>query len=467
MQTQTIYVRADSVLATWVDSANQTTSAQFPMLARGQTAELIIGFFANADAETIMTQEEVQQYVAWDFGYDTDYNTQSTPKIRTTTGFTVDANGFLHIPIDTTSVELKEAIGNNETITLSAELDGYLAGEPDNPALIIQWNGQSFRNRIIEGGTGTPEPVDDGVYTKAQTNALVGGEIVYQFSADGVSWHDTQASTDVYFRSKNGALATGAWSVAMKLPSGVAGQNGESSYVHVAYASDNQGTGISLTPSSALKYRAEIVNTSPTATTDDFSGATWVKYIGDDGTGTGDMTKAVYDTNDNGKVDIAEVAETAKAVAWTGVTGKPESYPPSAHAHVMEDIADSAILPYQTIEHSTTTLRLDKPIIRVRGGYSGTLTIDIRSISDKDGNPVTPEEGKCYTWEYHAQCEGVINTVNVGSAQSTMYPVSIPESLPLIQGASTWHVFTIRGFYKLGAVNNIAYAVNYAYSYPY
>ena len=103
----------------------------------------------------------------------------------------------------------------------------------------------------------------------------------------------------------------------------------------------------------------------------------------------------------------------------------------------------------------------------MRGGYSGTLTIDIRSISDKDGNPVTPEEGKCYTWEYHAQCAGVINTVNVGSAQSTMYPVSIPESLPLIQGASTWHVFTIRGFYKSGAVNNIVYAVNYAYSYPY
>ena len=138
-----------------------------------------------------MTQEEVQQYVAWDFGYDTDYNTQSAPKIRTTTGFTVDANGFLHIPIDTTSAELKSAIGTSESITLSAELDGYLAGEPDSPALIIQWNGQSFRNRIIEGGTGTPEPVDDGVYTKAQTNALVGGEIVYQFSEDGATWHDT------------------------------------------------------------------------------------------------------------------------------------------------------------------------------------------------------------------------------------------------------------------------------------
>ena len=467
MQTQTVYVRADSVLATWVDSANQTTSAQFPMLARGQTAELIIGFFANADAEAIMTQEEVQQYVAWDFGYDTDYNTQSTPKIRTTTGFAVDANGFLHIPIDTTSVELKSAIGNNETITLSAELDGYLAGEPDNPALIVQWNGQSFRNRIIEGGTGTPEPVDDGVYTKAQTNALVGGEIVYQFSADGETWHDTQTEADVYIRSKNGALATGAWSAAMKLPSGVAGQDGESSYVHVAYASDNQGTGISLTPSSALKYRAEIVNTSPTATTADFSGATWVKYIGDDGAGSGDMTKAVYDTNDNGKVDIAEVAETANAVSWTGVTGKPESFTPASHTHSITDIGDSAVLPVQTLNYSPNTLRIDRPLVRINGDKTSSITVDIRSIVDKDGNPVTVESDKCYTWEYHVLCNETITMVNVGSAQSTMYPVNIPDVLPLVLGTLTWHVFAIRGFYKAGAEGNIAYAVNYAYSYPY
>lgn len=227
MQTQTIYVRAGSVLATWVDSANQTSSAPFPTLARGQKAELVIGFFKDENADSIMTQAEVQQYVAWDFAYDSDYSTATTPKIRTTEGFHVDADGFLHIPIDTGTEELRTAIGTSESITLSAELDGYLAGEPDAPALIIQWNGQPFRNRIIDGGTGTPVPVDDGTYTKAQVNALVSGEIVYQFSADGVSWHDTQTETDVWFRSRNSALETGAWGMAMKLPAGVAGEPGE------------------------------------------------------------------------------------------------------------------------------------------------------------------------------------------------------------------------------------------------
>lgn len=57
---------------------------------------------------------------------------------------------------------------------------------------------------------------------------------------------------------------------------------------------------------------------------------------GQDGTGTGDMTKAVYDTNDNGKVDEAE------AVAWSGVTGKPSTFTPSSHTHTKSEVTDFA-----------------------------------------------------------------------------------------------------------------------------
>lgn len=53
------------------------------------------------------------------------------------------------------------------------------------------------------------------------------------------------------------------------------------------------------------------------------------------GAGAGDMSKAVYDTTNNGKVDLAEVAE---AVPWTGVTGKPSTFPPTAHVHVTSDV---------------------------------------------------------------------------------------------------------------------------------
>lgn len=53
------------------------------------------------------------------------------------------------------------------------------------------------------------------------------------------------------------------------------------------------------------------------------------------GVGAGDMMKSVYDTTNNGKVDVAE---TAEAVAWTGVTGKPSSFTPAAHTHLTSEV---------------------------------------------------------------------------------------------------------------------------------
>ena len=53
------------------------------------------------------------------------------------------------------------------------------------------------------------------------------------------------------------------------------------------------------------------------------------------GLGAGDMAKSVYDANNNGKVDSAESAD---AVAWTGVTGKPSSFTPATHTHPTSEI---------------------------------------------------------------------------------------------------------------------------------
>ncbi|MCK9457156.1 MAG: hypothetical protein M0R31_07660 [Candidatus Riflebacteria bacterium] len=73
--------------------------------------------------------------------------------------------------------------------------------------------------------------------------------------------------------------------ISLKGEDGKDGEDGTSVYTYVAYAGDNAGTGFSLTPTNLLKYRAEIhVTTELTPPTEsDFSGATWVKYIGDDG----------------------------------------------------------------------------------------------------------------------------------------------------------------------------------------
>lgn len=51
--------------------------------------------------------------------------------------------------------------------------------------------------------------------------------------------------------------------------------------------------------------------------------------------GYGDMTVAVYDTNRDGVVDRASVADS---VAWAGVTGKPSTFTPSTHTHTIAQV---------------------------------------------------------------------------------------------------------------------------------
>ena len=53
------------------------------------------------------------------------------------------------------------------------------------------------------------------------------------------------------------------------------------------------------------------------------------------GFGAGDMAKSTYDTDNDGKVDAAEVADAAP---WAGITGKPSSFTPSSHSHSIAQI---------------------------------------------------------------------------------------------------------------------------------
>lgn len=48
------------------------------------------------------------------------------------------------------------------------------------------------------------------------------------------------------------------------------------------------------------------------------------------GLGYGDMSKAAYDSDLDGKVDAAEAADS---VPWSGVTDKPSTFPPESHTH--------------------------------------------------------------------------------------------------------------------------------------
>jgi hypothetical protein len=108
---------------------------------------------------------------------------------------------------------------------------------------------------------------------------------------------------------------------------GAQGEHGINEYLYIAYASDDEGSDWSMTPSDGFKYRSEIhCNGEIAASTAlDFADAVWVKYIGDDGQGVGDMTKNEYDPDDDGKVVSAEHADTANLVDWSGIQNPPNA----------------------------------------------------------------------------------------------------------------------------------------------
>lgn len=56
---------------------------------------------------------------------------------------------------------------------------------------------------------------------------------------------------------------------------------------------------------------------------------------GPPGEGAGNMDVATYDPDADGKVAAADAADV---VPWTGVTGKPSTFPPSSHAHGIADL---------------------------------------------------------------------------------------------------------------------------------
>lgn len=56
------------------------------------------------------------------------------------------------------------------------------------------------------------------------------------------------------------------------------------------------------------------------------------------GTGTGDMLKAIYDIDNDGIVDAADVAASALSAPWAGLTGVPSTFTPSSHTHPTSDI---------------------------------------------------------------------------------------------------------------------------------
>ena len=184
------------------------------------------------------------------------------------------AIGQLSFRIDTNTTRFAEALSSSGLQNFYFCITGIPSGQ--TAKTVLAYFRFKAENRP-SSSAGAPVSGDPEYLNSLEIQALVKSAPDFQFSVDGATdWHDTQVATDRYYREQRNG---GEWSAAIALIEPA------DAFVYVAYASDNSGTDFNLTSSDTLKYRAEIHVTEEIATpaASDFSGATWVKYIGNDG----------------------------------------------------------------------------------------------------------------------------------------------------------------------------------------
>ncbi|MDD5698496.1 MAG: hypothetical protein PHH77_07750 [Victivallaceae bacterium] len=239
-------------------------------------------------------ETELSCYTSFQFGIDSDYDFSTDPAALANSGFEVSENTLSFILL-TDSAKFKTLLGNESTANAVAELKCYTSGST-KPKLSVSFD-VKLRNAVLADGTGEPSSNPELYITHSEAYALVQEAPVREFSVDGeTDWHETQTDDDRYYREQRNS---GEWSDAIALIEPT------DAFVYVAYASDDAGTDFSLTPSDTLKYRAEIHVTEAieTPTIDDFTGATWVKYLGDTGAQGENAPEVQYQFSVDGETD--------------------------------------------------------------------------------------------------------------------------------------------------------------------
>lgn len=200
------------------------------------------------------------------------------------------------------------------------------------------------------------------------------------------------------------------------------------------------------------------------------TGATGVsKYYGTDATGAigfftlpsgggggvGDMLKAVYDTNNDGVVDVAAVAQ---AVAWTGISGKPSVF--LTNLSSLQDTFSKGDLPYAATAGAAQTL--SKLAIGSAGqvlSVDGTTglpkwTTFATTLPTQTGNANKwlQTNGTTASWRYNELDPRWVNVKNYGAVGDgvTDDRVAIQNALDAVNAAGGGVVWIPPGTYIIG-----------------
>ena len=236
------------------------------------------------------------------------------------------ANGLFCFKIRAFSRKLHDLVAYSNTKTIDVmglELAIFRIDSDTNAVVDLErFEVDTFQIRTGMAETSANPPLTDDEANETVTlcNTLLAAGFSLQFSNDNTNWHDTQVTTgetiDTYFRFRS-AGSGGTWSNGIRLVKGDKGDDGASAFIYIRYASDNQGTGFSVTPSDSLPYIGVLATTEEieTPSASDFTGL-WVLFKGpkgDPGTpGTNGTrgTKTYFGTAVTGTSTTAAVFDT-------------------------------------------------------------------------------------------------------------------------------------------------------------
>ena len=231
MQNIRTYLSISGVLGSARDEYN-AKKVTAPQLVKGCATTLRLRLFKGDNDLTAYPLSEFNGIVSWKFVLDSDYNTETTPKIIADNENIQVVSGTED---DTTYTEIVIPISNMNTVELndflkdkatSSALIGELVGynSTGENIFVLQVEGFSVRNRLQYVGEPTELPEE---YLNAdQVRALIASGLVIEYSSDGSNWHTTQTDNDFYIRMRSASSASGAWSNAIKMPQGQQGIQG-------------------------------------------------------------------------------------------------------------------------------------------------------------------------------------------------------------------------------------------------
>ena len=161
----------------------------------------------NGNAELdILSPEPLLSAVEYYFALDSGSANAAAPKFLRTSGITFGEDEekrtvfAVELPNCATD-ELKEFLDGKEYAVMRAEIGGV----DTQMQTVFAWQfDMTIRSRVYLGGGDESVAADPAYYTAVQVEAAMARPLVYEYSADGESWHGELETGDIFFRVKNG-----------------------------------------------------------------------------------------------------------------------------------------------------------------------------------------------------------------------------------------------------------------------